>query len=310
MTSRKLSWVMVVLLVFTGPLLTARGDQSSQLAPLDAADPVRGPLALGGSVALADLVSIWVQGFRQINPLVEPVLGDAGGDAGLDALVNGVADAVLLGNWPTQSELEAFEHKYGYPPQLIPVARDAVAVYVNTSNPVGQVTLAQLDAMYSATRRCGAQEAVTDWKQLNVPGVETANPILTYGLDDSTDVYQLFRQVALCGGDFRRDYQAMVGPEAVEAAIASQPGAIGFSSSALHSAGMRYLAVAPDSHAQAVLPTAEDIRSNRYPMSRTLLIAVNVPPGKSVPPVLQAFVDYVLSPRGQASAAKLGYVAL
>jgi ABC-type phosphate transport system substrate-binding protein len=45
-------------------------------------------------------------------------------------------------------------------------------------------------------------------------------------------------------------------------------------------------------------------------MSRTLLIAVNVPPGKSVPPVLQAFVDYVLSPRGQASAAKLGYVAL
>jgi phosphate transport system substrate-binding protein len=301
---------MMLLLLFVGPPMPARSDDSSILTPLDAADPVRGPLALGGSVALADLVSVWVEGFRQTNPLVTPVLGDAGGEAGLDALVNGVADAVLLGNWPTPSELEAFEHKYGYRPQLFPVAKDAVAVYVNTSNPVGQVTLAQLDAMYSVTRRCGAQAAITDWKQVSGAGLETATPILLYGLDDSTDAYQLFRQVALCGGDFRPDFQALVGPEAVESAIADQPGAIGFSSSALGAAGMRYLAVAPDSAAAAVLPTAEAIRSKRYPMSRTLLIAVNVPPGKSVPPVLQAFVDYVLSPRGQASAAKLGYVAL
>ncbi len=298
----------VILLLNGQPLLASNNPVSTPVAG-DSSVSVHGSLTLSGSVALADLSSLWVQDFRQTHPLVEIELSDAGGEAAIASLVNGSADVVLLGNTPTHSQLEVFRDKYGYAPKLIPVARDAVAVYVNTHNPLRQITLAQLDAIFSETHRCG-EKAITNWQQLGAAVEDKSGRILPYGLDDSTAAYQVFRQVALCGGDFLPDFQAMAGPDALESAIASQPDAIGFSSSALRSASIRPLAVAPDKVHQAVTPGADAISSKRYPMSRTLLIAINVPAGKQLPPVLQTYVDYVLSASGQDIARKAGYVPL
>ncbi|GMQ88824.1 MAG: phosphate ABC transporter substrate-binding protein PstS family protein [Gammaproteobacteria bacterium] len=294
-----------VLLLLSGLPLLAGGDPVAN----DTTESVQGSLALGGSVTLADLASLWVQDFRQLHPLVEIVVSSAGSEAGIAALVNGTAGAVLLGNSPSRSQLEVFRDKYGYAPMLIPVAMDAVAVYVNTLNPLRRITLTQLDAIFSVTHRCG-EAAITDWQQLGIAVVGESARVLPYGLDDSTAVYQVFKQVALCNGDFRPDFQAMAGPGAVESAIASQSSAIGFSSSALRSAGIRPLAVARGNIEKAVVPDADAISSKRYPMSRTLLIAVNAPAGKPLSPLLQAFVDYVLSASGQDTARKAGYVPL
>ena len=296
---------MAALLLLSALPLLASGDPVAN----DTTESLQGSLALGGSVTLADLTTLWVQDFRQVHPLVEIVVSGAGSEAGIAALVNGTAGAVLLGNSPSRAQLGAFRDKYGYAPKLIPVAMGAVAVYVNTRNPLQQVTLAQLDAIFSVTHRCG-EATITDWQQLGIAAAGKPARVLPYGLDDSTAAYRVFKQVALCGGDFRSDFQAMAGPGAVESAIASQPGAIGFSGSALRSAGIRPLAVARDNTQKAVAPDADAISSKRYPMSRTLLIAVNVPPGKPLPPLLQAFLDYVLSTNGQDTVRKAGYVPL
>lgn len=299
---------LAVLVLAWAPLLAA-GAQTPSRAPSAADLRVHGILTLGGSVALADLVAVWAQGFQQDYPGVAVTVSDAGGEAGLASLENGTADAVLLGSPPTDSQLDALQNRLGYAPTLIPVAMDAVAVYVNARNPLQRITLAQLDGVFSATLRCG-KTAIDDWQQLGVPDASALSSVVPYGLDDSTSANLVFRQVALCGGDFRPRFQAVAGPDALESAVASQPGAIGFSSSALHSASIRPLAVARDHSAQAVAPDAEAIRSHRYPMSRTLSIAVNVPDGKPLPPKLQTFVDYVLSADGQNMAQMAGYVPL
>jgi phosphate transport system substrate-binding protein len=299
----------LVILASAWTSVVAADKQTLSAAPGDADLHLHGAVVLGGSVALADLAGLWVQGFRQVYPLVEVTLSDAGGEAGIAALENGIADAVLLGGWPTASQLEALKNRYGYTPTLIPVAMDAVAVYVNAQNPLRQITLAQLDGIFSATHRCG-EAAIGDWRQLGVPADAGLSSIVAYGLDDSTSAYLVFRQVALCDGDFRPEFQAVAGPDAVASAVATQSGAIGFSSSALGAASLRPLDVARDHSARAIPPDAEAIRSKRYPMSRTLLIAVNVSAGKPLPPLLQALVTYVLSPDGQKMAQRAGYVSL
>lgn len=298
-----------MLLLLAGLPLLAGSNPLSSPEGRDAGKSIQGSLVLGGSVALADLTALWAQDFHRMHPLVKIVLSDAGSEAGIDALINGSADAVLLGKSPSRSQLDLFRDKYGYAPELIPVARDAVAVYVNALNPLRRITLVQLDAIFSVTHRC-SQTAITDWQQLGAPTRGESTRIQTYGLDDSTAVYQVFKQVALCGGDFNPDFQAMAGPGNVESAISSQPGAIGFSSSALRSAGIRPLAVARDNIDKAVAPDIDAITHERYPMSRVLSIAVNTPAGESLPPLLRAFVDYILSASGQDTARKAGYAPL
>jgi len=184
---------------------------------------------------------------------------------------------------------------------------DGVAVYVNKLNPLRRITLTQLDAVFSVTRHCGGEAPIETWDQLGIAGALKTRRIVPYGLVDSTGAYHLFRDIALCGGDFKPDFQAMAGPDALESAIESQPDALGFSSSALHSAGIRPLAVASDGSSTAVPPDEANIRNRRYPLSRTLTIAVNLPPSGSLPPALKAFLDYVRSVQGQEVAAKAGY---
>ena len=302
-------WLRTLMVLVLGGVPLLAGGAGTSPAPRVAQLQVQGVLTLGGSIALADLIALWAQDFQRAYPELTVTVSDAGGESGIAALENGTADAVLLGSLPTDSQLETLRDKIGYTPTVIPVAMDAVAVYVNARNPLQQITLRQLDGVFSATRRCGGQ-AITDWRQLGVPAATGLTPVVPYGLDDSTSAYVVFRQVALCGGDFRPQFQAMAGPDAVESAVASQPGSMGFSSTALRSAGVRPLAVSHDRLSPAVAPDADAVRSHRYPISRTLSIAVDIPDGRPLPPRLQAFVDYVLSAQGQNLARKAGYVPL
>lgn len=299
----------MILLTLVAVLLLPAGSEGAATSGVPEA-AVSGSLELGGSVALADLVGAWVADFRRRYPLIEVTVADPGSQAGIAALVNGSEDAVLLGGPLDEAARARFEQRYGYPPKLYPVASDGVAVYVNGLNPLREITLAQLDAIFSSTRRCGGKQAIEHWGQLGLGGRLEALRIIPYGLDDSTGAWRVFRAVALCGGDFRPDFGALAGPAAVESAVATRIGAIGFSSSALRSAGIRALAVATADGAAAVLPDRESIRSRRYPLSRTLSIAVNLPPGAGLPRALGAFVDYVRSEAGQRVAARSGYVPL
>jgi phosphate transport system substrate-binding protein len=164
-------WVRTLMaLVLAGAPLLAVGEQAPSRAPGAADLRVHGTLALGGSVALADLVALWAQGFQRDYPGVVVTVSDAGGETRLAALENGTADAVLLGSPPTDSQLDELRNRIGYAPTLIPVAMDAVAVYVNAHNPLRRITLAQLDGVFSATLRCG-KTTIDVWRQLGVSDV-------------------------------------------------------------------------------------------------------------------------------------------
>lgn len=135
--------------------------------------------------------------------------------------------------------------RFGYAPILFPVAMGGMAVYVSSLNPLRQISITQLDAIYSASLLCGTGQPLHNWGQLGVEGELSKNQITALGLTAANGGYQLFKQVALYDGDFRANFQALAGLAAVEAALTNNPAAIGFYSSARRSAGIRALAIAP-----------------------------------------------------------------
>jgi len=272
--------------------------------------PVEGRLVVTGSVALSNLMTYWTQAFSERNPLITVTIADPGGTAGIEALINGTTDIALTSTPISHKQKEAFEARFGYPPQVIPMAMDAVVVYVNNSNPLTSIALQDLDAVFSSTYRCGETQPIQSWDALGVKGTVAQKRITVYGLTVDTGATSLFRETAMCGGDFIKYFQALAGPEAVESALISDSAGIGFSSSAMRSAGMHALAIAAHKKDLAIAPTPGAIRSGQYPMSRTLGIAINQPMNQPLSSALQAFIDFVLSPEGQSIATKAGYVSL
>lgn len=287
--------------------LLANGAFAAGTAAVDRAS---GQLVFTGSVALSNLMTYWTEAFSMRHPLITVTIADPGGNAGIAALINGTADMALIDGPIGSKQREAFERRYGYAPRVIPVAMDAVAVYVNDANPLTRVTLLELDAIFSATYHCGERRPIRVWGELGAEGGLAKRPIRAYGLTGNTGTASLFREIALCGGDYSRHVQALAGPEAVLSTLNSDVAGIGFASSSMRSSRTRPLAVASDKHGSGVAPTPEAIRSRKYPMSRTLSIAVNEPPNRRIPPALRVFERFVLSEEGQNIAAKAGYVAL
>ncbi len=134
--------------------------------------------------------------------------------------------------------------------------------------------------------------------------------ITALGLTVANGSYLLFKHVALCDGDFSADFQALAGPAAVVWALADNPSVIGFASSARDLAGIRVLAIAPQTLETVVSPSIQSIQSGRYPLARKLSMIINIPPHSNTNPAVQAFLDYAHSVAGQAVATKAGYVPL
>lgn len=274
--------------------------------------PVRAQdtLTLTGSIALGNLMAAWVQAYDLTAPPVPVAIATPGSAAGIRALLQGTADLALLGEPLPDEARRRFEARRGHPPQVVPVAMDGVAVFVNALTPLRRITLPQLDAAYSATRRCGAPRPVRRWQDLGVDGSLAPAPVTAAGLNDATGAHRLFRRIALCGGDFRPDFVALTGPAEVAALVSRDETALAFAGSALRHPDLRPLAIARKDGGPAVLPTEAAIQTRRYPLARTLAIAFDAPPGSPPPPAIRAFLDYLRSPAGQAVARRAGYVPL
>ena len=282
---------------------------SGRPATADSTEPLPA-LTLSGSTSLANLVSLWADAFRLRYPAIPFSVADSGSAVGLEALLNGSANAVLLSTPLRKYQQQRFIDRYGYAPTVIPVAHDGVAIFVNRLNPLMQISLPQLDAVFSRTRRCGADKAIRRWAALGLKGSLAQQSIATVGLNADSGAYYLFRSKALCGGDFRTDFQALVGPGAVQAAISRNRAAIGFASSSQIDPELHTVAVARHDNGTAIKPSPEAIRSGRYPLARSLSIAYNLPPQQDMSPLLQSFIEFVLSVEGQDIAARAGYVRL
>src|SRR4029434_5355666 len=209
------------------------------------------------------------------------------------ALLAGRENIVPMSRPLTPNEVAAFEKKYGYPPTEIKSAADALGIYVERSNPLAGLTLEQLDGIFSQTQRRGATSIET-WGQAGLSGEWADRPITLYGYGRGDGVNQIFGQEVMEGGDYRVSMRFEPAGSSIVQGVASDPEAIGCASMFFAAKRVRAVPVAGiDGHFYA--PTAENVRRQKYPLSRFHYIYLNKPPRAPLNGPTVQFVRFLLS---------------
>ena len=268
---------------------------------------VSGNLNSIGSDTLNNLMTLWAEGFRKQYPNVRIQIEGKGSSTAPPALISGTAQLGPMSRTMKAEEIDAFEKKFGYKPTAIRVAIDALAVYVNKDNPVQQLTLQQVDAIFSKTRKCGGKD-IGNWSQLGLAG-EWSKPISLYGRNSASGTYGYFKEHALCKGDYRDTVKEQPGSASVVQGVTEDRAGIGYSGIGYKTSGVRAvpLAAKPGGPFYGT-DTIDHVYSGAYPLSRYLYVYVNKAPNKPLDPLVAEFMKFVLARGGQEIVVKDGYL--
>jgi phosphate transport system substrate-binding protein len=263
-----------------------------------------------GSDTLNNLMTLWAEGFRKQYPQVKIQIEGKGSSTAPPALIEGTALLGPMSRTMKNTEVDAFERKFRYKPTAFPVAIDALAVYVNKDNSVQGLTMAQIDGIFSKTRRRGAQENLERWTQLGVTGEVAALPISIYGRNSASGTYGFFKEYALKNGDYKDEVKEQPGSASVVQGITEDPAGIGYSGIGYLTSGVRVLSLAEKEGGPFIAPTQENAMNGSYPLWRHLLIYVNKAPNKPLDPLVREFIKFIYSKEGQAIVIKDGFFPL
>lgn len=295
-------------------LLAGAASASAQAVQVDPNIPVytpvqgvSGTLKSIGSDTMNNLMALWAEGYKTHYPNVQIAVEGKGSSSAPSALIEGTASFGPMSRPMKQEEIDLFVKTFGYKPTELPTAIDMLAVYVHRDNPLKGLTLQQVDAIFSKTRKGGLAKEIRTWGDLGLTGEWADKPISLYGRNSISGTYGYFKEHALFKGDFRDDVKEQPGSSSVVQGVASDRYAIGYSGIGYKTADVRAVPLA----AAAGQPFIEAISANAYsgefPLSRFLFVYVNVAPGRELDPLRREFVRYVFSRDGQADVVKDGY---
>lgn len=270
---------------------------------------ISGSLSSVGSDTLANLMTFWAEDFKKNYPNVAIQIQAAGSSTAPPALTEGTSNFGPMSRKMKDKEIEAFEKKNGYKPTAIPVAIDALAVFVSKDNPVKGMSMKQVDAIFSSTRKCGGEEDITTWGQLGLTGPWAKRDVQLFGRNSVSGTYGYFKKVALCKGDFKNSVNEQPGSASVVQSVATSVNAIGYSGIGYKTSSVRALPLSKngDNYVEA---SPENALNGSYPLARALYVYVNKAPNKDLSPLEREFVKLVLSRQGQEIVVKDGYIPL
>ena len=280
------------------------------IASYERTSGVSGSLNSIGSDTLNNLMTLWAEGFKKVYPNVRIQIEGKGSSTAPPALIEGTAQVGPMSRAMKESEIDAFEKKFGYKPTQIRVAIDALAVYVNKDNPIEQLTMEQVDAIFSNTRKCGHGNPIDNWGQAGLDGNWTAKPISLYGRNSASGTYGYFKKVALCKGDYRNTVKEQPGSASVVQGVTEDLYGLGYSGIGYKTSGVKTLSLAKKAGETYYGTDAETVLSGKYPLSRYLYLYVNKTPNKPLDPLVREFIKFVLSRAGQETVVKDGYLPI
>jgi phosphate transport system substrate-binding protein len=293
---------------------TGASAQAVQVDPnlpsYDKAPGVSGNFTSVGSDTLNNLMTLWAETYKRIYPNVNIQIQGAGSSTAPPALIEGAANFGPMSRVMNAKEVEAFEKKHGYKPTAGPVAIDALAVYVNKDNPIKCLSVPQVDAIFSATRKCGNPGDITKWGQVGMAGDWANRDMAMYSRNSVSGTYGYFKEVALCRGDFKKNVAEQPGSASVVQSVTGQINAIGYSGIGYKTSGVRALPLSKTTGGSCVEADPTHAIDGTYPLARVLYVYVNKRPNQPLPPLEREFFKLVLSKQGQEVVVKDGFVPM
>lgn len=204
----------------------------------------------------------------------------------------------------TDQERKGFVSHHGYEPIGIPIAMDAVAIYVHNDNPIEHLTLEQVDGLFSSSLKRSKGGRLTTWGQVGLKDQWSQQPIHLYGRNKKSGTREFFKHVALIDGELRDDVQEQPGSASEILAIAQDPLAVGYAGVGFQGSMVRIIPLTNEADGAAVLPSAESVANGQYPLARPLYLYVNKNQKEKLDPVVWEFVKFVNSRQGQETVAR------
>ena len=260
----------------------------SGLAPATAL--AGGTITVKGSDTMVVLGQRWAEEYMKSHSGTTVQVTGGGSGTGISALINGTTDICEASRSMKDAEKKQLAEKAGAPPIETVVAKDGLSVYVNDSNPLNELTMAQLKAIFTGK--------VTSWKEVGGPDAK----IIPYSRENSSGTYVFFKEHVLENADYTPRAQAMPGTAAVVNAVAKEKFGIGYGGAA-YAKGIKVLKIKKDDKAAGILPDDKTIKDGTYPLSRPLFFYTRAKPSADI----KAFVDWVLGAEGQGIVTKVGY---
>jgi phosphate transport system substrate-binding protein len=277
------------------------------LSSYKATSGVSGNLSSVGSDTMNNLMTLWGEGFGKFYPNVKLQIEGKGSSTAPPALIAGTAQLGPMSRPMKGTEIDQFEKKFGFKPVGLRSSVDALAVFVNKDNPIKCLTVEQVDAIFSKSRRHGYKEDIKTWGQLGLTGDWANRPLSLFGRNSASGTYGFFKEHMLKNGDYKDEVKEQPGSASVVQGATVDRFAIGYSGIGYSTAGVRAVPLAEKAGAACVEATADNAYSGKYPLSRFLYVYINKAPGKPLDPLMREFVRFMFSKDGQEAVIKDGY---
>jgi phosphate transport system substrate-binding protein len=292
-------WLAAILVA---ALVIIAAGCNCQSTAVESGDELSGSFNIIGSNTVTPLASVWAEEFMNTHPEVNIAVSGPGSGAGIAALINGTTDICQASRQIKQSEIDEAKAN-GVEPYEIQVATDALSVVVNPSNPVSELTIKQLSAIYTGK--------ITNWKEVGGNDAE----ILVLSRDTNSGTHVFFKEhvVQMKGlptedKSLEYDSSVLLLPSTKEGVdeVAQNANAIFYPGLGYVTDEVKPLAIKKTADSTGVLPSVETALDGTYPIARPLLYYTNGAPTG----IIKAFIDYCLSAEGQEKVTEVGYVPL
>jgi phosphate transport system substrate-binding protein len=255
---------------------------------------VRADITVKGSDTMVILAQKWAEVYMGAHPGQKIQVTGGGSGTGFAALQNQSTDLCNASRKIKAKEVESCIKAFGKRPTEYKVALDGLSVYVNAENPVKELTVEQLELIFTGKTK--------NWKYVGGPDA----PITVYSRENSSGTYEFFKEHVLQGKDFAASAQTMPGTAAVLQAVAKDKNGIGYGGAA-YGAGAKHLAIKKDASSPAIEPSEETVMKGTYPIWRHLFIYVNPALDKGD---VAAYLNWIRSNDGQKIVKEVGYYPL
>jgi len=295
-------WLSLTSILIVGLAVTVIGCVKPPTEATPPGTKLSGSFKIIGSNTVTPLTTVWAEEFMKMHPSVSIAVSGPGSGVGIAALINGTTDIAQVSRKMKQKEIDKAKAN-GIDPYEIQVATDALTVVVHPSNPVSELTIAQLSAIYT--------NKITNWKEV---GGNDA-PIVAISRDTNSGTHVFFKEhVVQMKGLPTEDKSLEYGPRVLFLPSTEEGvSEVAKNSNAIFYPGLGYvtdkvkpLAIKKTADTPAVLPSVETALGGSYPIARPLLYYTSGAPSG----VIKAFIDYCLSPEGQQKVTEVGYVPL